>query len=74
MKRLWRRIRIFFAWHTVKRRGHDVYQENAITGQRRIVESPIVHGGCSPVDRDWLHRRETEPAPPRGGSGVPPLR
>lgn len=48
-----------FAWREVHDQGlwHGVwsYQENRITGKRRVVR---VGGGYNPIDHDWLERRE----------------
>lgn len=64
-------LRSLFAWRMVRRSGAYAYYENAVTGQRWAGR--WADGGWSPIDHDWLLRREPRPrVPPTGGSSVAP--
>lgn len=68
--RLWRWIKIQFAWKQVRDSGVYVYEENTITGQRRALPYSLAY---QPLDREWLRNPvgPTGPKPlPRQGSAV----
>lgn len=39
-----------FAWHVQRDTGKTVYEENLITGARRVWQR---HGGYQPIDQSW---------------------
>lgn len=45
-------LRAFFAWREVYNTGVHSYQENTVTGERRVRR--VVAGGYQPVDHRWL--------------------
>lgn len=48
MIRWWKSL---FAWRDVRFTGVWIYQENAVTGERRAIKV----GGCyQPIDAEWL--------------------
>jgi len=61
-------LRSLFSWRTVRDTGVHFYQENAITGARRVLRRD---GGYQPVDRAWLRTGDwSRPGPPPNeGSG-----
>lgn len=76
--RFGRWFKSLFAWREIHRAGVFIYQENAVTGERRARR--YLRTGYSPLDRAWLeHRPETPIPPPSDGSAVqrpspPPMR
>lgn len=44
-------VRSLFAWRVVRDTGVWVYQENAVTGRRRVLR---FGDGWQPVDAAWL--------------------
>ena len=48
-------FRSLFAWSTVRDTGCWAYQENRVTGERRVVRSSPA--GYQPVDLSWLRGR-----------------
>jgi hypothetical protein len=67
-------IAAFFAWRTVKDTGVNVYQQNAVTGRRRVLRAP--GSGYQPVDTRWLAGGDwsSPTAPPVGPSPILPSR
>jgi len=63
-------LRSLLAWRVAFKAGCYVYEENAITGQRRHFR--IIRGGYSPVDRHWLDggARGWMPPPPHERSAT----
>jgi hypothetical protein len=45
-------LRSLFAWRDVRQAGKWLYQENAVSGARRVV--PAFIGGISPINSQWL--------------------
>ena len=45
------RIRSWFAWRTVRDSGVWLYEENTVTGARRVSR---IGGGHQPQDLTWL--------------------
>ena len=65
------KIKALFAWRTVFRSGCYAYQENGVTGKRRLVRT--TSGGHSPYDEDWLMglpEGSSFGSPSTGGSAV----
>ncbi|RKT35313.1 hypothetical protein BXY70_1346 [Roseovarius halotolerans] len=68
-----RRIKIARAWRTVHDTGVNAYQENEITGERRVIASG---SGYQPVNIGWLRGDVDDPtvsampALPSGGSVI----
>lgn len=64
-------LRSFFAWQNFKELGIWLYQENAVTHQRRAIK--LSSSLCGPAHWQWLDGGAWEvkrPAPPRGSSAV----
>ncbi|ALK09002.1 hypothetical protein BVIR_1213 [Blastochloris viridis] len=60
-----------FAWRTVRDTGVNIYQENAVTGARRVLNRCC---GYQPICRAWLGGGDFDerPVPPNcRSSGVP---
>lgn len=57
-------LRSLFAWREVRNTGVHSYQQNAITGRRRVLRR--MAGGYQPVDGRWLTFGEWEDAPHAG--------
>lgn len=60
-------LRSLFAWRTVEDTGVWRYQQNAVTGRRRLLR---VGPGLQPVARQWLEGGPLKPPrgrPPHGG-------
>lgn len=58
LKNIWNSIREAFAWQSVGETYHWRYQENQITGQRRVIRIPTL--GHSPYDAAWLNYHAQE--------------
>lgn len=58
--RLWRWIKVQFAWEIVRDSGVYVYEENAITGERRAIPYSLAY---QPLDREWLRNRPSPTGP-----------
>lgn len=66
--RFWGALREPFAWQDVRDTGRWLYQENAVTGSRRVHSSGS--GGHQPISRGWLQGGSFDPGvPPNQGSG-----
>ena len=50
---LW--FRALFAWETCRDTGFWLYQENKLTGARRIIR--ISSSGYQPIDEKWLNTK-----------------
>lgn len=71
MNHIWRWLRAPFAWRRDHIAGFYSYEENAITGERRVQR--CVCGGYSPIDLDWVLRRDKmEVTPPFAVRPAPP--
>lgn len=56
-------FRSIFQWKTVWKTACYRYEENVVTGQRRVI--PLTsYWVYQPIDNDWLERRQKRPAPP----------
>jgi len=53
--RLMRWLRSLFAWETRRDTGVWLYQENMVTGSRRIIR--IARAGYQPCDFAWLNEK-----------------
>lgn len=50
-----RGLRAVFAWQTIRDTGCWLYQQNSVTGGRRIRRSQP--GGHQPIDASWMSGR-----------------
>lgn len=55
-------IRSWFSWETVYSTGVHRYQENRVTGKRRIQLIGIGYG-YQPIDKGWLDTGKWTPVP-----------
>jgi hypothetical protein len=53
-------FRAFFAWETHRDTGVWLYQQNKVTGARRVVR--VHFSGYQPVDLRWLSRKNRDGA------------
>lgn len=62
-------LKSLFAWRGVRNTGVHSYEQNTVTGARRVVR---IAEGWQPVDHYWLCSGEWNEAspPPFGGSSV----
>ena len=53
-------LKIQFAWRQVRDSGVYIYEENEITGQRRVIPYSLAY---QPLDRVWLANRPSPTGP-----------